>query len=82
MTAISPAASQRLLPALDWLRRYDVSNLRPDLVAEVAYDAMEGDRFRHTAQFVRWRPDRQPRSCRYDQLDETPPALLADLFAS
>ena len=43
--------------------------LRPDLVAEVAYDAMEGDRFRHTAQFVRWRPDRQPRSCRYDQLD-------------
>ncbi|MEO3742858.1 ATP-dependent DNA ligase [Plantactinospora sp. B5E13] len=43
--------------------------LRPELVAEVGYDAMEGDRFRHTAQFVRWRPDRQPRSCGYDQLD-------------
>jgi ATP-dependent DNA ligase len=43
--------------------------LRPDLVCEVAYDHLEGDRFRHTAQFVRWRPDRDPRSCRYDQLD-------------
>ncbi|GAB2957328.1 ATP-dependent DNA ligase [Micromonospora polyrhachis] len=43
--------------------------LRPELVAEVGYDAMEGDRFRHTAQFVRWRPDRQPRSCGYAQLD-------------
>ena len=43
--------------------------LRPELVVEVGYDAMEGDRFRHTAQFVRWRPDRDPRSCRYDQLD-------------
>jgi ATP-dependent DNA ligase len=38
-------------------------------VAEVAYDAMEGDRFRHTAQFKRWRPDRTPESCTYDQLE-------------
>ncbi len=43
--------------------------LRPELVAEVAYDAMEGDRFRHTARFVRWRPDRDPRSCDYSQLE-------------
>jgi ATP-dependent DNA ligase len=43
--------------------------LRPELVVEVAYDAMEGDRFRHTAQFVRWRPDRDPRSCDYSQLE-------------
>ena len=43
--------------------------VRPELVVEVAYDAMEGDRFRHTARFVRWRPDREPISCRYDQLD-------------
>jgi ATP-dependent DNA ligase len=43
--------------------------LRPELVVEVGYDAMEGDRFRHTAQFQRWRPDRDPRSCTYDQLD-------------
>lgn len=44
--------------------------LRPELVVEVAYDAMEGDRFRHTAQFLRWRPDRDPRSCTYQQLEQ------------
>nr|MDT0656897.1 ATP-dependent DNA ligase [Micromonospora sp. DSM 115978] len=43
--------------------------LRPELVVEVGYDAMEGDRFRHTARFIRWRPDRDPRSCDYGQLD-------------
>ncbi|WP_067948639.1 ATP-dependent DNA ligase [Agromyces sp. NDB4Y10] len=43
--------------------------LRPQLVVEVAYDHMEGDRFRHTAQFRRWRPDRTPESCTYDQLE-------------
>ena len=44
--------------------------LRPDLVLEVKYDHMEGRRFRHTAQFKRWRPDRDPESCGYDQLEE------------
>ena len=44
--------------------------LRPDLVIEVGYDHMEGRRFRHTAQFKRWRPDRDATSCGYDQLDE------------
>jgi ATP-dependent DNA ligase len=39
-------------------------------VLEVKYDHMEGRRFRHTAQFKRWRPDREPRSCGYDQLEE------------
>jgi ATP-dependent DNA ligase len=43
--------------------------LRPERVIEVAYDQMEGWRFRHTAQFVRWRPDREPRSCTFEQLD-------------
>ena len=43
--------------------------LRPDLVVEVAYDHMEGTRFRHTAHFRRWRPDREPRSCTYAQLE-------------
>ncbi len=43
--------------------------LRPELVVEVAYDHMEGDRFRHTAQFRRWRTDRTPESCTYDQLE-------------
>ncbi|TXD00187.1 ATP-dependent DNA ligase [Streptomyces sp. ISID311] len=44
--------------------------LRPERVCEVAYDHMEGSRFRHTAQFRRWRPDRTPESCGYDQLEE------------
>jgi ATP-dependent DNA ligase len=44
--------------------------LRPELVVEVRYDHMEGDRFRHTAQFNRWRPDRDPESCTYEQLEE------------
>jgi ATP-dependent DNA ligase len=43
--------------------------LRPELVVEVRYDHMEGHRFRHTAQFNRWRPDRDPRSCTYSQLE-------------
>jgi len=43
--------------------------LRPDRVLEVRYDHMEGERFRHTAQFDRWRPDREPRSCTFDQLE-------------
>lgn len=43
--------------------------LRPERVVEVRYDQMEGIRFRHTAQFKRWRPDREPRSCTYDQLE-------------
>jgi ATP-dependent DNA ligase len=43
--------------------------LRPDLVVEVRYEHMEGERFRHTAQFNRWRPDRTPRSCTYEQLE-------------
>lgn len=44
--------------------------LRPERVLEVTYDHMEGRRFRHTAQFKRWRPDRDPESCGYDQLEE------------
>jgi ATP-dependent DNA ligase len=43
--------------------------LRPERVLEVRYDQLEGHRFRHTVQFERWRPDREPRSCTYDQLD-------------
>ncbi len=54
-----------------WTGKKDLSwqPLRPELVLEVGYDAMEGDRFRHTAQFKRWRPDRDPHSCGYDQLE-------------
>jgi ATP-dependent DNA ligase len=54
-----------------WNARQDMSfvPLRPERVVEVRYDYMEGFRFRHTAQFVRWRPDRDPASCGYDQLE-------------
>jgi ATP-dependent DNA ligase len=50
------------------------------LVAEVAYDGMQGDRFRHATQLVRWRPDREPRSCTYEQLERPVPELLERVF--
>lgn len=53
--------------------------LRPERVVEVRYDHMEGERFRHTAQFNRWRPDRDPRSCAYDQLDVPVKFRLGDI---
>jgi ATP-dependent DNA ligase len=56
--------------------------LRPELVVEVAYDYMEGARFRHTAQFRRWRPDREPTSCTYDQLDRPLTYAVADVLAA
>ena len=54
--------------------------LRPELVAEVAYEHLQGDRFRHTARFARWRPDREPRSCTYDQLEAPVPYELREVF--
>jgi ATP-dependent DNA ligase len=54
--------------------------LRPERVVEVRYDHMEGVRFRHTAQFVRWRPDRKPESCTYEQLEEPVKFDLADVL--
>ncbi|HYP44287.1 MAG TPA: ATP-dependent DNA ligase [Propionibacteriaceae bacterium] len=56
--------------------------LRPELVVEVRYEHMEGDRFRHTAQFNRWRPDRDPTSCTYEQLEEPVNYDLADILAA
>jgi ATP-dependent DNA ligase len=55
--------------------------LRPERVVEVRYDYMEGDRFRHTTQFVRWRPDRDPSTCTYDQLERPVRFNLADVLA-
>jgi ATP-dependent DNA ligase len=54
--------------------------LRPERVVEVRYDHMEGRRFRHTTQFARWRPDRDPRSCTYDQLEEPVKYDLAEVL--
>jgi ATP-dependent DNA ligase len=56
--------------------------LRPERVVEVRYEHMEGVRFRHTAQFVRWRPDRDPSSCTYEQLDEPVKYDLADVLGT
>lgn len=55
--------------------------LRPERVVEVGYDHMEGSRFRHTAQFKRWRPDRDPESCGYEQLEEVVSYDLAEVLS-
>ena len=54
--------------------------LRPERVVEVGYDHMEGERFRHTAQFKRWRDDREPSSCTYEQLEEPVSYDLAEVL--
>jgi ATP-dependent DNA ligase len=56
--------------------------LRIERVCEVKYDHMQGDRFRHAAIFQRWRPDRKPDSCRYDQLEVTAPYELSKVFGA
>jgi ATP-dependent DNA ligase len=56
--------------------------LRPERVIEVRYDHMEGPRLRHTAQFVRWRPDRDPGSCTFEQLEEPVTYDLAEILGS
>jgi ATP-dependent DNA ligase len=81
--AAAVAEGRRLPGATSrWNRGKDLSwePLRPELVCEVAFDHLQGDRFRHGTTFQRWRLDKAPADCRYDQLEETPAALLADLF--
>jgi ATP-dependent DNA ligase len=56
--------------------------LRLELVAEVGYDNLQGDRFRHATKFVRWRPDRDPASCTYAQLDRPVPEELQRVFSA
>jgi ATP-dependent DNA ligase len=67
-----------------WNRGKDLSwePLRIERVAEVAYDHLQGDRFRHATTFGRWRPDKQPKDCRYDQLEETAPFELEKIFGA
>ena len=66
-----------------WSQGKDLSwqPLRPELVVQVAYDHMQGARFRHTAQFRRWRSDKAPRDCTFAQLEVVPPHELAAIFA-
>ena len=56
--------------------------LRIERVCEVKYDHMQGDRFRHAATFLRWRDDKSPKDCRYDQLEVTPAFELASVFGA
>ena len=66
-----------------WAAGKDLSftPLRPERVVEVRYDHMEGVRFRHTAQFVRWRPDKDPADCTYEQLQEPVSYDLSEVLA-
>jgi ATP-dependent DNA ligase len=65
-----------------WSQGKDLSwePLRIERVCEVKYDHLQGDRFRHATTFLRWRSDKRPADCRYDQLEATPPAELAAIF--
>ncbi len=65
-----------------WSQGKDLSwePVRPELVAEVAYEHMQGPRFRHMAQFRRWRPDKKPEDCTYAQLEVVPPQELMEIF--
>jgi ATP-dependent DNA ligase len=66
-----------------WSQGKDLSftPLRPERVIEVGYEHMEGRRFRHTAHFKRWRPDRDPESCGYDQLEEVASYDLGEVLS-
>ncbi|HEY2798707.1 MAG TPA: ATP-dependent DNA ligase [Thermoanaerobaculia bacterium] len=79
------AKGQRLPGATSrWNRGKDLSwePLRPERVCEVSYDHMQGTRFRHAAHFLRWRPDKRPKDCRYDQLEVTPAYELERVFGA
>jgi ATP-dependent DNA ligase len=67
-----------------WSQGKDLSwvPLRPELVVEVAYEHMQGDRFRHMAQFRRWRTDKPPRECTYEQLEAVPAQELMHIFGT
>jgi ATP-dependent DNA ligase len=67
-----------------WSQGKDLSwePLRPELVAEVAYEHMQGQRFRHMAHFRRWRTDKSPQQCTYAQLEVVPPEELSRIFAA
>jgi ATP-dependent DNA ligase len=77
------ASGQRLPGATSrWNRGKDLSwePLRAERVVEVAYDHLQGDRFRHATTFKRWRPDKPPEACRYDQLETSTPYLIEQIF--
>jgi ATP-dependent DNA ligase len=85
MAENTEAAGQRMPGAQSrWSQGKDLSwePLRPELVVEVAYDHMQGSRFRHTAQFRRWRFDKKPIDCTFAQLEVVPPQELTAIFST
>jgi ATP-dependent DNA ligase len=76
-TGRTPGAPSR------WTGKKDLSwmRLRPELVCEVAFDHLQGDRFRHAATFRRWRTDKRPRDCTFEQLEETPAYEFLRIFS-
>ena len=78
MTTRMPGGQSR------WSAGKDLSwePLRVERVCEVKYDHLQGDRFRHASTFLRWRPDKQPKDCRYDQLEVTTPYELEKVFGA
>ena len=84
--AAEQEASGQRVPGVTsrWNRGKDLSwePLRAERVVEVAYDHLQGTRFRHATTFKRWRPDKPSEACRYDQLEVTAPFELAQIFAS
>jgi len=82
--AVAEAHAEGRMPGAvsRWNATKDLSwePLRPERVAEVAFGQLQGQRFRHGTAFVRWRPDRDPPSCRYDQLDVAEPVALSEVF--
>ena len=83
MAGIEASAMQRMPGGESrWSAGKDLSwePLRIERVCEVKYDHLEGTRFRHGTTFVRWRDDKRPSECRYDQLEVTPPYELAKIF--
>jgi ATP-dependent DNA ligase len=79
----SPETGQRMPGAPSrWNAKKDMTwtPLRVERVAEVAYEHLQGDRFRHTARFQRWRADRDPKSCTYEQLESPVPVELTEVF--
>ncbi|HEY3635450.1 MAG TPA: ATP-dependent DNA ligase [Caldimonas sp.] len=78
-----PSAAQRMPGATSrWSAGKDLSwqPLRPERVCEVKYDHLQGERFRHATTFVRWRADKPPQACRYDQLEVVAPFALKKIF--
>src|SRR5919112_1146633 len=81
----APVDAQRMPGATSrWSAGKDLAwqPLRPERVCEVKYDHLQGDRFRHATTFLRWRPDKPPEACRYDQLEVVAPYELKKIFGS